>query len=375
MDDVTSLLAVLPQIVGDKLCPEDREDLVEIIIDEGRPLEYRLLNDEFVVVNEVMVDAAMIAEVEASLGIFGPDNRAGIDYSLHRISRILNRANKTVGFTCRVGRPITGCVALLQDLVDSGKSILLLGKPGTGKTTKLRDIARVLSSDALRRVIVIDTSNEIAGDGNLPHPAIGRSRRMQVPSGKCQHEIMEEAVENHMPEVIIIDEISNERETEAARTIAQRGVQLIATAHGTTINELIDNPPLCGLIGGNKTVQIGDRLMRIRGIDTKTVHERQHTPTFDVVVELTAFDEVVIHLDAGASVDAILSGGTAQGEVRRLVEGKVIVIQPASIRKPEPEPGISTGSDEDFNRIDRRVRTRPSHRRDNDRNYRSKKRR
>jgi stage III sporulation protein SpoIIIAA len=347
MDDVTSLLAVLPQIVGDKLCPEDREDLVEIIIDEGRPLEYRLLNDEFVVVNEVMVDAAMIAEVEASLGIFGPDNRAGIDYSLHRISRILN----------------------------SGKSILLLGKPGTGKTTKLRDIARVLSSDALRRVIVIDTSNEIAGDGNLPHPAIGRSRRMQVPSGKCQHEIMEEAVENHMPEVIIIDEISNERETEAARTIAQRGVQLIATAHGTTINELIDNPPLCGLIGGNKTVQIGDRLMRIRGIDTKTVHERQHTPTFDVVVELTAFDEVVIHLDAGASVDAILSGGTAQGEVRRLVEGKVIVIQPASIRKPEPEPGISTGSDEAFNRIDRRVRTRPSQRRDNDRNYRSKKRR
>lgn len=350
MDDVKSLLAVLPNVITDNL--DDPDTLVEIVIDEGRPVEYRYVGDQYVEVVDLIGTPEMIAEIEKNVGAFGPDNRAGLSLTLHRISRILNRFSQTVGLTCRVGRPFEGCVELIKDLVDEGHNILLLGKPGIGKTTKLRDVARHLSSELTRRTIIIDTSNEIGGDGNLPHPAVGRSRRMQVPNGKRQHEIMKEAVENHMPQAIIIDEISDIQETEAARTIAQRGVQLVATAHGSKLEELMQNPPLAGLIGGIRSVQIGDALMRQRGLDRKTILERQFPPVFDVVVELIAFDEVCIHRDVAKTVDTILTGGEAQGEIRRLHDGQVLVIQQAELK-----PGIFTGNEDDSRSIGARLRS------------------
>lgn len=350
MDDVTSLLAVLPSVIADNL--DNPDSLVEIVIDEGRPVEYRYLGDQYVDVVDLIVTPEMLKEIESKVGAFGPDNRAGLSLTLHRISRIQNRFGTTVGMTCRVGRPFEGCVELIKDLVDEGHSILLLGKPGIGKTTKLRDIARHLSSELNRRTIIIDTSNEIGGDGNLPHPAVGRSRRMQVPNGKRQHEIMKEAVENHMPQAIIIDEISDIQETEAARTIAQRGVQLIATAHGSKLGELMQNPPLSGLIGGIRSVQIGDSLMRQRGLDRKTILERQFPPVFDVVVELISFDEVCVHMNMATTVDAVLNGNEVRGEVRRLMpDGTILVVEKAS---------ISTSNADDSSTIGARIRSQDS---------------
>lgn len=342
---VRSLFSVLPDEVTDNVDPKEADKLVEIVLDEGRAVEYRFIDGTYVEIVDLIVTNEMLKRIEERVGSFGPDNRAGISRTLHRISRIQNRFGDTVGMTCRVGRPFEGCVELIKDIVDQGKNILLLGKPGVGKTTKLRDIARHLSTELNRRVIVIDTSNEIGGDGTLPHTAIGRSRRMQVPYGKQQHTIMREAVENHMPEVIIVDEISDQNETEAARTIAQRGVQLIATAHGSKLFELMQNPPLCGLLGGIKSVQIGDDLMRQRNLSRKTIQERQFPPIFDVVVELLAFDEVSIHTDMAEAVDAMLAGGEAVGEGRRIHDGHVLVLNTSRVTLPVNDPGNPTIGD------------------------------
>ena len=268
------------------------------------------------------------------IGRFGEDNRAGIERTLHRISAIRNRGGKVIGLTLRVGRAVYGTIRVVEDLIMSGKSVLLLGKPGVGKTTMLREVARVLADDAHRRVIVVDTSNEIAGDGDIPHPAIGRARRMQVPSPAFQHNVMIEAVENHMPEVIIIDEIGIELDANAARTIAERGVQLVATAHGNTLDNLIMNPTLSDLVGGVQSVTLGDIEARRRRTQ-KTVLERRAPPTFDILVEIQNWSEVVVHPDVADTVDRILRGYSIAPEHRTVnADGTVSKTRPQVKRTP-----------------------------------------
>jgi stage III sporulation protein SpoIIIAA len=257
-EELAALLEILPPHIRQPLQKqEDVNSLLEIVMDLGRYPEARF-TDRDVCLSSQEVAQEDIDYVTSRIGSFGDDNRAGIERTLHRISAIRNRKGKIVGLSCRAGRAVFGTIRISEALVQSGKSVLLLGRPGIGKTTMLREAARVLSSDMKKRVVIVDTSNEIAGDGDIPHPAIGRSRRMQVITPSMQHAVMIEAVENHMPEVIIIDEIGTELEAQAARTIAERGVQLIGTAHGNTLENLMLNPTLSDLVGGIQAVTLGD---------------------------------------------------------------------------------------------------------------------
>jgi len=268
------------------------------------------------------------------VGQFGKDNRAGIERTLHRISAIRNRQGKIIGLTCRIGRAVYGTIDIIRDVVESGKSILLLGRPGVGKTTKLREVARVLADEFSKRVVIVDTSNEIAGDGDIPHPAIGHARRMQVPTPDQQHAVMIEAVENHMPQVIVIDEIGTEAEAFAARSIAERGVQLVATAHGNSLENLLMNPTLSDMIGGVQTVTLSDEEAKRRGTQ-KSVLERKAPPTFDVLIEITEMDKLAIHLGVANTVDKMLRGIAPRPEIRvRNPEGEVKVVQAAEAAPP-----------------------------------------
>jgi stage III sporulation protein SpoIIIAA len=319
IDDLDALLNILPPHISEPLWErEDRHELLEVVMDLGRPPEARFPEQE-VILSPLEVTAEDIEYVVSRVGVFSGDNRAGIERTLHRISAIRNRQGRIVGLTCRVGRAVFGTMRIIEDLVQSGKSILLLGRPGVGKTTMLREVARVLADDLKKRVIIVDTSNEIAGDGDIPHPAIGHARRMQVTAPTLQHAVMIEAVENHMPEAIIIDEIGTELEAAAARTIAERGVQLVGTAHGNTLENLILNPTLSDLIGGIQTVTLGDEEARRRGTQ-KSILERKAPPTFDVVVEIQDFNTVTIHPDVAEAVDAILRGRPLTAEIRWLDE-------------------------------------------------------
>ena len=315
------LLDVLPGPLRDAAVRLDGARLLEIVLDLGRRPEARL-TDQVIELAEQPVDRDALASVLEQLGPLAADNRAGIERTLHRISAIRNRKGEVVGLTLRVGRAVFGTIDMLRDLVESGRNLLLLGRPGVGKTTKLREIARVLADDLARRVVVVDTSNEIGGDGDVPHPGIGRARRMQVPDPDRQHAVMIEAVENHMPEVIIVDEIGTEAEARAARTIAERGVQLIGTAHGTTLENLVLNPTLSDLVGGIHTVTLSDEEARRRHTQ-KTITERKGPPTFDVVIELVDRDEVLVHAETADAVDKLLAGAVVGGERRRLVAGHV----------------------------------------------------
>ena len=306
-DDLEVLFAVLPPLVREALLRlDDREDILEIVLDLGRLPEARFPERE-VVLSEQPITAEDLAYVVQRIGEFGDDNRAGIERTLHRISAIRNRKGVVVGLTCRVGRAVQGTVALIRDVIEQGRSILILGRPGVGKTTLLREAARVLADELGKRVVVVDTSNEIAGDGDIPHPGIGRARRMQVARTAEQHQVMIEAVENHMPEVIVIDEIGTEAEAQAARTIAERGVQLVGTAHGRTLDNLLVNPTLSDLVGGIQSVTLGDEEARRRGTQ-KTVLERKAPPTFDVLVEQQSWREAIIYREVAAAVDELLRG-------------------------------------------------------------------
>jgi stage III sporulation protein SpoIIIAA len=337
-DDIDLLLRVLPPPLKEAVERQDhREDLLEIVLDLGRLPEARF-PERLATLAERPVTREDLDYVVSRTGAFSEDNRAGIERTLHRISAIRNRVGTVVGITCRVGRAIFGTVDILADKIESGKSMLLLGRPGVGKTTILREAARVLAEDLGKRVVIVDTSNEIGGDGDIPHPGIGRARRMQVPSPHHQHAVMIEAVENHMPEVIVIDEIGTEAETLAARTIAERGVQLIATAHGNTLENLLRNPTLADLVGGVQVVTISDEEARRRGT-RKSVLERKAPPTFTVLVEIQDRDRMAIHDDVAAVVDAFLDGLPAEPEVRvRTAEGQVEVEREAEVAGPAPEP-------------------------------------
>lgn len=291
-----------------------RGDLLEVVLDLGRIPEARFVEGDAVLGSE-QVTHEDIEYVSGRVGLFGDDNRAGIERTLHRISAIRNRAGVIVGLTCRVGRAVTGTADIIKDIVVGGKSILMLGPPGIGKTTMLRECARFLADECGKRVVIVDTSNEIGGDGDIPHPGIGKSRRMQVKSPPLQHAVMIEAVENHMPQVIVIDEIGTELEAVAARTIAERGVQLVGTAHGRNLENLLVNPTLNDLLGGIQTVTLSDEEARRRGTQ-KSVLERKAPPTFDVLVEIQARGRVVVHAALDETVDEALRGRLKAPELR-----------------------------------------------------------
>jgi stage III sporulation protein SpoIIIAA len=317
VDNLEAFIEIFPAEIAAALGErKDIGDLLEVVLDLGRPPEARFPSGQ-VSLSDIEVTHHQIAHVVDHVGHFGDDNRAGIERTLHRISVLRNRAGEPVGLTCRVGRAVYGSVRLIEDLVRSGKSVLILGRPGVGKTTILRETARVLADEADKRVVVVDTSNEIAGDGDVPHPAIGRARRMQVANTSLQHNVMIEGVENHMPEVIVIDEMSTELEALAARTIAERGVQLVATAHGNTLSNVVSNPTLSDLVGGTQTVTLGDIEARRRRTQ-KTVLERKHDPTFDIVVEIRERNVVTVHPEVGIAVDRMLRGISIPQEERRL---------------------------------------------------------
>ena len=333
-DDLTEMLTIVPEDMREKISKhKNRSKLLEIVLDLGRQPEARFsgLEDsrkQSEVLRENVVTQEELDHAERVVGEFGGDNRAGVTGTLHRISCIRNRSGKIIGLTCRVGRAVTGHVDMISDVLkrDSGESVLFLGKPGVGKTTVIREIARVLSDDLQKRVVIIDTSNEIGGDGDIPHPAIGSARRMQVPNPIEQHKIMIEAVENHTPEIIIVDEIGTEMEALACRTIAERGVQLIGTAHGRLLENLIKNPTLSDLVGGVTTVTLGDDEARSRGCQ-KTISERAAPATFPIVVEMHARSMWVEH-DVEVSVDDILVGNRPVVNLRTRDEERRVQVFP-----------------------------------------------
>lgn len=314
MQDVHLMVATLPGDIQAALHRLPLDQLLEVVMDLGRYPEARFTG-QVVRLMDRPVTHEELAHVVALVGEFSDDNRAGIERTLHRISCMRNRKGNIIGLTLRVGRAVYGGIELLRDLIETGKNILILGRPGVGKTTKLREMGRVLADDLKKRVIIIDTSNEIAGDGDIPHPGIGAARRMQVPKTELQHSVMIEAVENHMPEVIVVDEIGTEAEAAAARTIAERGVQLIGTAHGNTLDNLINNPTLSDLVGGIQTVTLSDEEARRRGT-TKTITERKAPPTFDIVVEMATRDELVVHQNTAEAVDSLLRGFAPRSQKR-----------------------------------------------------------
>ncbi len=340
IDDLDVLLASLPaEIVAAVHALPEKEALIEVVLDLGRRPEARFPDSEVMLLDREIGEAD-IAHVVEHIGTFGDDNRAGIERTLHRISAIRNRTGKIVGLTCRIGRAVYGTIEIIDDYVESGKSILIMGRPGIGKTTMLREAARVLADDLGKRVVVVDTSNEIAGDGDIPHPAIGKARRMQVRTPSMQHEVMIEAVENHMPQVIVIDEIGTELEAQAARTIAERGVQLIGTAHGNNLDNLMLNPTLSDLIGGIQSVTLGDEEARRRRTQ-KSVLERKAPPTFDVIIEIQDRERVTVHSDVAETVDSLLRGDQVAPELRWRDDEGVHRSQ----ARPRPSPREQIGAE------------------------------
>ena len=323
--DLEKLIENLPFFLQEHLNQHIHKDqLIEIILDLGRRPEARFITGPEYLSRKI-ISWQDIDYITKRIGKFSNENRAGIERTLHRISCIRNRQFLINGLTCRVGRAVFGTISVIRDLLELEKSILILGKPGVGKTTIIREIARVLADEMEKRVIIIDTSNEIAGDSDIPHSGIGRARRMQVVKTELQHQVMIEAVENHMPQVIIIDEIGTELEVLAARTIAEKGVQLVGTTHGNCLENLIKNPPLADLIGGIQYVTLSDDEAKRRGTQ-KSILERKAYPAFEIVIEINDQNLWTIHEDVKNSVDLFLRGNSMLGQVRSFSLAEKVMI-------------------------------------------------
>lgn len=349
-NDLEKLLAIMPDKVTSNVSIESLEDVIEIVLDIGRLPEVRKSDGSIFSLGKEVVTSEDISYVTGFLQEFTRDNRSGIPGTLHRISAIRNRQDKIVGLTCRIGRVVTGTIACIKDFCTMGKSILFLGRPGVGKTTKLREISRLVADELHKRVVVVDTSNEIAGDGDIPHAAIGSARRMQVKQPEFQKDVMIEAVENHTPEVIVVDEIGTEAEAQAARTIAERGVMLIATAHGNSLESLIKNPTLSDLVGGIQSVTLGDDEAKRRS-SQKTVLEREKQPTFDIVIEILDRNTLAVYKDTAEAVDYILRGWPIRPEIRK-VDKVYNFSTPASV---EPVPARVPNVIDKINALDNKI--------------------
>lgn len=349
-NDLEKLTEILPDRIRQHISYENMQDVIEIVLDVGRQPEIRHSNGKIEYIDVSNVDYDDISYITSRVQEFTSDNRSGIPGTLHRISAIRNRQGKIVGLTCRIGRVVTGTISCIRDICLQNKSILFLGRPGVGKTTKLREIARLMADDLAKRVVIVDTSNEIAGDGDTPHPAVGHARRMQVRQPEYQKDVMIEAVENHTPEVIVVDEIGTEAEAQAARTIAERGVMLIATAHGNSLESLIKNPTLSDLVGGIQSVTLGDDEAKRRS-SQKTVLEREKQPTFDIVIEILDRNTLAVYKDTAEAVDYILRGWPIRPEIRK-VDKVYNFSTPASV---EPVPARVPNVIDKINALDNKI--------------------
>ena len=351
-NDLERLLAIMPRKVTSNLTQKDLEDVIEIVLDIGREPEVRHSGGKIEKLGAEAVDENDIDFVTSHIQEFTHDNRSGIPGTLHRISAIRNRQGKVIGLTCRIGRVVTGTISCIKDFCTQGKSILFLGPPGVGKTTKLREISRLVADELGKRVVIVDTSNEIAGDGDVPHPAVGAARRMQVAQPELQKDIMIEAVENHTPEVIVVDEIGTEAEAQAARTIAERGVMLIATAHGNCLESLIKNPTLSDLVGGIQSVTLGDDEAKRRA-SQKTVLEREKQPTFDIVIEIMDRNTLAVYKNTSEAVDYILRGWPIRPEIRKVdknYDTKTDTVETVQEQREEPKKQeVQTPKDNSMN--------------------------
>lgn len=349
-NDLEKLTEILPDRIRQHISYVNMQDVIEIVLDIGRQPEIRHSNGKIEYIDVSNVDYDDISYITSRVQEFTSDNRSGIPGTLHRISAIRNRQGKIVGLTCRIGRVVTGTISCIRDICLQNKSILFLGRPGVGKTTKLREIARLMADDLAKRVVIVDTSNEIAGDGDTPHPAVGHARRMQVRQPEYQKDVMIEAVENHTPEVIVVDEIGTEAEAQAARTIAERGVMLIATAHGNSLESLIKNPTLSDLVGGIQSVTLGDDEAKRRS-SQKTVLEREKQPTFDIVIEILDRNTLAVYKDTAEAVDYILRGWPIRPEIRK-VDKVYNFSTPASV---EPVPARVPNVIDKINALDNKI--------------------